>query len=254
MAQAISPSGSTVVVSAAIPADKGTPSEVIGDLSAMLKGLEECRSSIMSNTHQLLDLSMSDRFSFSKPDPIVMLTSAKLAEFFSQRSMMSKRNRIQLALVLAWGVAQISFNSWLDGKWTNIRFQSSHQKPQSVTLTPAATNNIPDWVSNASLFTLGVFLIEMCYNRSIEELATNKERNERGEPWEYTSILTAMRLSSLIQDEMGLCYAQAVRACLHFPKVELGKNGRPKDSSQFALTVMRDIIDPLKTVAHTYEQ
>jgi hypothetical protein len=241
-------------VSAAIPADKGSPSEVTENLSAMLKGLEASCHSIMRHKQPLLASSVSDPCAFSKPDPVVMITCARLAEFFGQRSMMSKSNRVQLALVLAWGVAQISFNSWLDGKWTNIRFQSSNRQSRSVNLAPATSSQIPNWVCNASLFTLGVFLIEMCYNCSIEDLATEKEKNERGEPWEYTPILTAMRLSALVHDELGICYAQAVRACLTFPKVELGANGRPKDSSHFALTVARDIIDPLRKVAHTYEQ
>lgn len=252
--QAALSNGSTLLVCAEIQADKETPGEVIDNVSAMLKGLDDSQRSCIPKMQAIHSPNMKNSIVYGKPDPVVMLTSAMLAEFFRQRRMQNNRHRIQLALVLAWGVAQISFNSWLEGKWTNIRFQSSHEQSRSVTLAPATVNKIPDWVSNASLFTLGVFLLEMCYNRSIEDLASDKEKNDRGEPCDYTPILTAMRLSMLVQDELGMCYAQAVRACLQFPKVELGNDGRPKNSSEFALTVMRDIIDPLKTVARIYEQ
>lgn len=94
----------------------------------------------------------------------------------------------------------------------------------------------------------------MCYNRSIEDLATGEEKNERGEPWPYTPFLTAMRLSKVVQEELGVHYAQAVNACLHFRGVDMDAEGRPKDSSRFAKSIIRDIIDPLKTVADTFGQ
>jgi hypothetical protein len=194
-----------------------------------------------------------------------------LSEVYSKQSVLSKRNRVQLALMLAWGVLQISSTSWLKGKWTkdNIflviddsgkplpyvshRFETSRRKlVRSSTLSPAAVDQVGEWVSNTSLFALGVFLLEMCFNKPIEDLATAKEKDKNGDASDYTPILTAKRLSRLAQDELGICYAQAVNACLNFPNLEMDAEGKPVNFPEFAKIVMRDIISPLKTVAGVY--
>jgi hypothetical protein len=177
---------------------------------------------------------------------------------------------VQLALMLAWGVLQISSTSWLEGKWTkeNIllvmdtpnrplpylshRFESSHRDSTQSTLSPTTIDQVSDWVKNTSLFALGIFLLEMCYDRPIEELANVKEKNENGEASDHTPFLTAMRLSKLAQDELGVCYAQAIKACLECPNIDLDTDGRPVNFPKFATMIMRDIIRPLEKVAQVY--
>lgn len=194
-----------------------------------------------------------------------------LAEVYRKQSVLSNRNRVQLALMLAWGVLQISTTSWLKGKWTkeNIflvmdapnkplpylshRFESSRRDSLlSSTLSPTTIDQVGDWVGNTSLFALGVFLLEMCFDCPIEDLATVKEKNEHGETFEHTPILTARRLAKLAQDQLGIRYAQAVNACLNFPHFDMDADGKPADFAEFATIVMRDIITPLKTVAGSY--
>ena len=210
---------------------------------------------------------------FSRPEAPLTKPSMTLSEVYSKQSVLSKRNRVQLALMLAWGVLQISPTSWLKGKWTkdNIflviddsgkplpyvshRFETSRRKlVRSSTLSPAAVDQVGEWVSNTSLFALGVFLLEMCFNKPIEDLATAKEKDKNGDASDYTPILTAKRLSRLAQDELGICYAQAVNACLNFPNLEMDAEGKPVNFPEFAKIVMRDIISPLKTVAGVYSK
>ena len=102
------------------------------------------------------------------------------------------------------------------------------------------------------MFSLGVFLLEVCYNQSIEDLATKDEKDGIGEASTYTPLLTAMRLSKIVQDELGLRYAEAVRACLDFPGVDLDLAGKPKDPDGFAQSMMKGIVDPLKIAADTF--
>ena len=196
--------------------------------------------------------------------------SVNLAEFFNQRYPLSNKNRVRLALMLAWGVLQLSSTDWLRGNWTkdNIllvmdetnkpipyishRFQSSRFSSRSSTLTPTASNQIAAWVRNASLFALGVVLLEVCYNRSIEDLATDEERGAQGQPSPYAQILTAMRLSKVVQDHLGLHYAHAVNACLHLPDVDMDAEGQPRDRAQFARSIINNIIEPLEAVAKSF--
>lgn len=102
------------------------------------------------------------------------------------------------------------------------------------------------------MFALCVFLLEICHNRPIEELATNDEKQDNGHPGPWTPLLTVMRLSKLVQDELGIHYARAVNACLELARGEVDGNGKPKDTAQFAKLLMRDIINPLKTTAETF--
>ena len=176
------------------------------------------------------------------------------------------KSRIQIALMLAWGVLQISSTPWLNGKWTkdNIllvtdsqnnalpyvihRFQSSRNTLQrSTTLDPEATNHIGAWIRSASLFALGVFLLEMGFSRSIEALAEPDEKGDEGRPTTHTQFLTAHRLANIVQDEMGLHYSQAVNACINHPEVDVDAEGNPKDPSEFAKRILNNIIKPLKT-------
>jgi hypothetical protein len=177
---------------------------------------------------------------------------------------------VQLALKLAWSVLLLSSTNWLEGKWTkeNIllvmdtpnkplpylshRFESSHWGSTQSTLSPTTIDQVSDWVMNTSLFALGIFLLEMCYDQPIEDLATRKEKNENGEASDHTPFLTAMRLSKLAQEELGVGYAQAIRSCLEFPKIDMDLNGKPADFPKFATIIMRDIISPLMKVAEFY--
>lgn len=211
---------------------------------------------------------------FSQPEAAQTKSSMTLSEVYSKKSVLSNRNRVQLALILAWGVLQISSTGWLKGKWTkdNIflvtdapnkplspylshRFESARRDSLiASTLSPTTVDQVGEWVSNSSLFALGVFLLEMCFNSPIEALATAKEKDKNGDASDYTPILTAKRLSKLAQDEMGICYAQAVNACLNFPNLDMDADGKPANFPEFATIVMRDIISPLKTVAGVYSK
>jgi len=205
---------------------------------------------------------------FTRPEVALTKSSMTLSEVYRKHKVLSIRNRVQIALILAWGVLQLSFTDWLRGWWTkdNIlivfegfgtpcvylthRLESACMDPLlPSTLSPTTVDRVGDWVGNTTIFALGVVLLEMCFNSPIEDLATAKEKDRNGDAHDYTPILTAKRLSVLAQDELGICYAQAVDACLRFPNLDMDADGRPVDFSEFATIVMRDIISPLQQVA-----
>lgn len=198
------------------------------------------------------------------------LTSVKLTEVFAQRKTLTNRERVELALTLALAVLQISCTNWMKGKWTSDhlllvtdasrkmhpyivhRFQSSRRGSIESTLAPPTVNQVADWIKNISLFALGVFLLEVCFNQSIEDLATPKEKQSNGDPWPYTPLLTAKRLSKAVQDHLGLHYAQAVSACLDAPDIDMDQAGEPKNSTQFEKSIQKNIVGPLKALSEMF--
>lgn len=211
---------------------------------------------------------------FLEPDPVTAArtkSSIKLAETFQKPSTMSRKHRMKLALKMAWGVLHVYSTSWLKGGWTKEHvlllmddankpspylshaFRSARRNSQSSTLAPAISDRMEEWVKDATLFALGVFLLEMCHHRSIEDLASPKERPPSGEaPWSCTPFLTANRLAKTVQDEMGMDYAQAVKACLNLECTDTGLAAKLKGSSDFAKKMVNEIIEPLKKAADYY--
>lgn len=262
---------SSLTISTTTLVSQGSPQNTGDDLCPIIKSPGERPRTSRRRLGSISDKSGHNYDLFSRPEAAAIKSSITLTEVYRQQSALSTRNRVQLALMLAWGVLQISSTSWLKGKWTkdNIllvmdapnkplpylshRFESSRRDSLlSSTLSPITIDQVGDWVNNTSLFALGVFLLEMCFDRPIEDLATANEKNESGEASNHTPILTAMRLSKLAQDQLGVSYAQAVEGCLKFPKIEMDTDGKPKDFTKFATIVMRDIIRPLETVAETF--
>lgn len=179
--------------------------------------------------------------------------------------------RVRLALMLGWNALQLHSTHWLEDHWTkdnillvidppNIpqpyvthNFQSSSRRNSredldELTLTPSRRERLTSWVPNEALFNLGVVLIEICYNKSIEELADANEKDEKGEPHSQTAFLTAMRLSKEVQDEFGIGYASAVRGCLRC-NFSSGQSEPDLGSEQFRTGFWQHIIKPLQDVA-----
>lgn len=247
--------------------NQDSPGDKIHDLCRVLSNRSRHRVGSISDKHgHCYDC-------FIKPEQLPQTparSSVKLDELFNLKNKLTTKNRVQLALELAWGVLQISSTSWLSGQWTkeNImfvqdspdnrstyvrhRFQSMRRLSTSSTMAPETSNDIAAWVSHASLFALGVFLLEVCHNSSIEDLAVEEEKFQ-GKPTPTTPFLTALRLSKTVHEYLGCHYSAAVRACLQLPNVDIDASGKPKDPQQFAKHIYRNIIEPLRTLEDTFK-
>lgn len=223
---------------------------------------------------------------FDQPSSTMTRQSIKLAEVFSRpvatsgqtapresRGIaMTTKERVRIGRVLAWGVLQTSSTGWLEGHWTEDHillvtdfpdelhtyvthgFRSSrprfHGRRRSSTLSPYVPNGTMDWAPNAALFALSRVLVELCYGSSIEDLAQGNEL-DNGKPYAATSFLTVTRLAHKVQDIMGLNYARAVKACLD-PALEMPQLGKAKHTSEFAKSMMKNIIEPLEATMATF--
>ena len=167
-----------------------------------------------------------------------------------------------LAFTLASTMLQLHDSPWLD-KWAkrDIEYirdlkrdaikspiqpymtrRLSQGERRSQVPTPETYSQVLQFVRNASLFTLGVVLIEIAYNRSIEELA---EEDEKKYP-DFMSWKTATRLCKQIRAIMGTQYQQAVAGCLYcdfaskpLPEVEF-------DNEEVRHKFLEQVIIPLE--------
>lgn len=191
--------------------------------------------------------------------------SGKLKDFLGMDAL-SFPIRAQLALKLATAVLQISYTGWLEGKWTkdNImvrlptpedprayishQFQSALHSPRPPTLAPASPDHTLDLISDPPLFFLGVFMLEMCYNRTIESMATEAEKSAAA----FQPLLTAIRLARKVRYDFGAVYANAVDASLQQKSISRDAKGVPTDYPQYARHVEDDIVEPLRTFATVF--
>lgn len=140
----------------------------------------------------------------------------------------------------------------MDDPENRVPYVSHHfaaSRRRSVnTLRPTVSNEVANWIKNDSLFALGVVLLEVCYNRSIEDLATSDEKGPDGQPHSLTPCLTAMRLSNTVQDKLGQQYADAVNACLYPSGFVMDAQGNPRNPTEFAKSIFKNVIDRLEKV------
>lgn len=215
------------------------------------------------------DLREYDIYKDNRTKPTSTVACGTLSQFFDRHSSLTNKTRVRLALKLAWAVLQISSTGWLKGEWTKENvllvlatsddpmayithgFESSKHKSVSSTLEPTSLSQIANGDTCASLWALGVLMVELCCDKPIEKMAADNEKAHVT----LQSFLTATRLArgSKVDSTLGAGYAEAMRACLQPPfPVDLDAEGRPRDYIIFAKDVYQKIIVPLKTAAAHY--
>ena len=66
-------------------------------------------------------------------------------------------------------------------------------------------------IRNKGVFDLGVLPIELCFNKSLEQMQTPNDLDDFGKLKSYTSLATANRLIPEVYTEAGIRYVDAVR-------------------------------------------
>ena len=123
------------------------------------------------------------------------------------------------------------------------RFSTS--KSADVATVTSSTSAIPQsFAPNKTLFTLGVVLIEIAFNKSIEELAAELGEASRLKA-DWASFVTAIRLHDQVQGRMGARYQRAVKGCL---SCDFGLNAFEADlnSVAFRQKFLENVIVPLE--------
>ena len=184
------------------------------------------------------------------------LACSPLASVSGGGVLLTRANRLSLALTVAASVLQLYETPWLDEYWSkddilinqkssgNLHEQAYISKsfPESTVLPLNHQKSIlPVW--NITLFTLGIVLIELCLGQSLEKLRTPEDLGESGKATALTDIETARRLIDATYEEGGENYGDAVRRCI---RCQFDSRETNLDNEEFRQKVYDGVIAPLE--------
>lgn len=92
---------------------------------------------------------------------------------------------------------------------------------------------------NKTIFDLGVLLIELWFNKSLEQLRHPEDLGDDGRPNEYTDFATALRLIRAVDADAGPRYGKAVRRCI---KCDFDQREDDLDSQEFRQAVYQGVV------------
>ena len=159
--------------------------------------------------------------------------SKSLQQFFKLRNqspnaILSRKSRLQIAVILASSVLQLDGTLWLKSEWTSadifFHHKSSHDSEYAFPYLywqRCCSTNIAEYFGNLCLddtmirskvlLALGLTLVELCFGRTLADMWRPEDGNvNEGE----TRRKTASRLHQRVYDEMGVAYGDAVRRCV----------------------------------------
>lgn len=177
---------------------------------------------------------------------------------------LTRRERLQLALILASTMLQLHTTPWLSERWgkNDILFlrqlggsraplieQPYISKPfrSSRALPPpdptASKSPSVSIIRNKSVFDLGILLIELCFNKSLEQMQASEDLDDDGKVNSYTTLATANRLISDVYAEAGARYGDAVRRCI---RCDFDQREETFESDEFRQAVYERVVAPLE--------
>ena len=186
---------------------------------------------------------------------------------------LSRQQRLVIAVTLAHAVLQLHKSPWLSETWSKSdifffshgvdaykrpiadrpyvsrSFASNRDGPQKISTGLKTDDVFNSQIVNKSLFALGIVLIELCFNKPLEDLCA-KVRDPDLTPLEApldTADIYGVA-TSLIDDvynEQGTQYGHVVQRCL---KCEFGIQSSRKqlDFDAFRVLVYEGVLAPLE--------
>lgn len=144
---------------------------------------------------------------------------------------LSRKERLEIAVVLASSILQLGGTSWLRSDWSSGDIFFHHEASQafgaaestrfpylswqaccSASLPPVGRLHVNNHrIRNHTLLALGLVLVELCFGRTLTGIY---KREDFASEATVTKLNTATRLLDLVYTEMGLNYGDAVRRCL----------------------------------------
>jgi hypothetical protein len=201
---------------------------------------------------------LKDLISAPAPTPTTAICSSTLKVY------LTRKERLQLALILASTMLQLHTTPWLSERWgkSDILFLrqlgGSHgplieqpyiSKPfksyKALPPTDLPANKSPPGsiIRNKSVFDLGVLLIELCFNKSLEQMQTADDLDDDGKVNSYTTLSTANRLIPEVYAEAGVRYGDAVRRCI---RCDFDQREETFESDEFRQAVYQRVVAPLE--------
>ena len=177
----------------------------------------------------------------------------------SHEGRLLRKDRLQIATLLAYSVLQLDGTSWLREHWTSddILFHNADKEqvgrrhkhpyltwkpcvaPTDASCSVAAPEPGNQAIRCEILFALGLTLIELCFDRTLADMRTLEDIDTVGTTSDFN---TAVRLLNPTYDEMGDRYGDVVRRCLYQP---FDVRDMSLDNEEVQQKVHDDIVMPL---------
>ncbi|KAL8733473.1 MAG: hypothetical protein Q9166_002099 [cf. Caloplaca sp. 2 TL-2023] len=169
---------------------------------------------------------------------------------------LSRKDRLQIAVILASSVLQLDGTSWLKSGWSSndiffhwkngqvLQYAYPYLSWQRCcnTEVPCALESLNisnHMIRNEIVLALGLTLIELCFGKTLMDM---RKPEDIDVDEISTRLRTATRLHHRVYDEMGIPYGDVVRRCLFqlFDVRELSL-----DIEEVQLKVFDDVVTPL---------
>ncbi|KAL2067321.1 hypothetical protein VTL71DRAFT_1745 [Oculimacula yallundae] len=175
---------------------------------------------------------------------------------------LSRRQRLQIALILASSHVQLHPTPWLKSKWSkkDILFLYDAQDPSKIktdqpyisrSLSRAIqTHNNTEAISTNSyafqdsIRNLGIMLLELCFGAAIEEHKMRRDMPLLNElSLQLVNYATATEWARDVVEEAGPEYSDAVTWCLHHTPESVGADGL---EDRWREDMFMKVVEPLK--------
>lgn len=188
------------------------------------------------------------------PEPQDQPSSSKLkvedlGAFYGSTPRLS--DRLQVGLDIALTILGLGTSCWIPRGWDRrevfvLYDPKTSTKPflrhDSLSFTLGETIDDIRVHTEASLFSLGVVLLELIYQETLEQQPFWDKYCENGQPNDWTHQCTAMEWQSKVEARYGDDLSEAIRLC-----VEGGFSGDANlDNSDFLREVLDTVVSPLE--------
>jgi len=187
----------------------------------------------LSNDTPSYTLSPMRRVELGRED---QLKSKKSLESLLSSGSLNPRECCFIALTLASSVYQLHSSPWLQSPWDkrNIMFFSSFADSSHVIKNKpflscnfldgeARKHTFPNDRGDCVIESLGIALLELCFGRPLETFATYLEK-QGAVPSHFFSRGIARTLIPAAENQMGSGFADSIRWCLDYRKVDANDN------------------------------
>ena len=173
-------------------------------------------------------------------------------------SVLSRADRLSLALTIASSVLQLYKTPWLRENWSkhdiliNEAGNDSYREQAYVsgTFSSSTAEQITQqkmifhFVRNETLFALGIVLIELCLGQALESMRSPEDPLDANQkPNVLTDLSTSERLLESVYSEAGKRYGDAVRRCIY---CEFDQRRTTLDDDDFRQAVYDGVVAPLE--------
>lgn len=185
------------------------------------------------------------------PSPGDNDTSPSTSSLSGYTSRLTRKARLQLAVILASTTLQLHTTPWLDSDWSgkDVLFrQGSFDSPyishafMKSEQPPSMHNSLqPQWgpVRNLTIFRLGILLLELSLGKPLGTWKSN-EPEER-----YQDFVRASKLVGALMNEESQSYIGATQACIYGNFGSKAKDLNLEDDA-FRRAVYEDVVLPLE--------